>query len=339
MMRTLCLLALVACGTETDTDPDSCETGNCGETDTGDGGDQCDLSVVSVTPMDDAVDVGRDVAVVVTLSEAAEGADIYLAKPNQDIVPATLSVSDNEYTVVPGDLLDAFQRYFVFVEGTCMDSGMAISEFRTGETGGGVENPEDLVGNVYGLDLGSATLSPSGLATLLNQLGVPLDIDLLVEVSGYDSGANTLDFLGAIGEDSETQDMCQPTLDLSPTPASFASNPQFTASADSLPLDLGFASVVTLESVSLTGTFLPDGETMRDISFSGALDLRSIEDALPGNITTTCALAGLAGANCSACADGEVACIEASFTGIDGHLVDGLDLVPLTQAEAANCGN
>jgi hypothetical protein len=176
----------------------------------------------------------------------------------------------------------------------------------------------DVTGETYAVDLSTATWEePAGIGAFL---GGTLDAKILI---GVEDASDTIDFLLAIPDgDSLDQDYCIPTIDFEPI--SFASSPFFEIGPVDLPINL-LSYSLTIYGMNIDGTFQADGSGMNNISISGALDLRDLEDALGGlsggvvsNAEGACDLIEILGVSCTSCpSDDEELCLSVSLTDVE----------------------
>jgi hypothetical protein len=89
--------------------------------------------------------------------------------------------------------------------------------------------------------------------------------------------------------------------------------------------------------MELSGTFSEDGSSIEDGTLKGAIDTRDIGDAVGYSADEICSLVGLFGASCDACpSDGDAYCLTLSVSDLRGGVVDGLQLVVVTDPQCAN---
>lgn len=286
------------------------------------GNTDCDpVSVVASTPDNGATDVAFTTEISFTLSGPDTTAEI-----TTDI-PGSQSVSSDGLTVswVPSAPLASETTYTVDLK-YC--GGSTSVEFTTAESfAGKVEN------SVYGLELANATIDePAGVGGML---GDYLPEYVLVEVVSAD--AASLKLMGALaveGSNPPEQDVCTESIDF-PT-ADFGGQPYFQVG----PADTMFAVAgynVTLYDMMLAGTFNADGSAIENGELEGSIDARDIAGAVGFDAETLCMYLGYFGGSCSACpSDGEPLCLTLAVSNLNGDVIDGLDLVEVTNPQCLN---
>jgi Bacterial Ig-like domain len=288
----------------------------------GDGGGEelCDVEVESTVPEDGDSDIYYRSEITFQLSDADETAVITVVSDDGVAADGTTWWDADEPIV-----------YFTPTEGLSPDtdytatltycSGTEAVEFTTSELGTPVEDTDDLVGNVYALDLSSARwLEPEGVAEFIKG---QLTTSLLVSV---ESVGDELELLGAMSEESaDSQDVCLPTTDF--PAADFSEQPYFQIGPEDLSLSLGGYDAY-IRDFELSGAFSSDGDEISEGEIIGQLDIRDIADALGGTLGTTdpaeiCGYLIFLGAECATCdSDGEEYCMDVHIDQVDAPLVD-----------------
>jgi hypothetical protein len=166
-----------------------------------------------------------------------------------------------------------------------------------------------LAGKTWALDLRSARgVHPLGIDEVLGEL---IQFDLLVSVVSSDG--TTLDWMAAVADDTGTQDVCTPSIDI--PSAGLESNPDVTVESELLPIEVG-GSTLEIDDMLLTGTFTPDGTQMEGVTIAGNVDTRPLAGVLTeeddGDPNAVCELfQNNFNIRCTDCPDGTgVFCID-----------------------------
>ena len=303
------------------------ETDDIDENDDGDENeDSCTVELESSTPSNGEAGVYWRDAVVFTLDGPDETAVVSVVDGDGSAVDGAVENNEGRVTwTALGGLTPSSEHTATLV--WC--GGEEAVTFTTSDLGAPLET--DIDGNVYVLDLSSATLvEPAGLGAFLDGA---LDIQLLVSVAVVGS---ELDFIGAATEDgSLEQDECAPTFGFERI--DFSSEPFFEAGPIDLPVDI-LETSLTLWGMYLSGTFEADGGGMSAMGLEGALDIRELGPAF-GDLTgglidltdpdTACGTITLFGVSCQACPSGDGDyCIGVDLDDIEADLTDST-VVPI----------
>lgn len=192
---------------------------------------------------------------------------------------------------------------------------------------------DDLTAQTYEVDLAAATwVQPNGVGDFI---GGYLTTTLLL---GIESATETeLEMMGALsveGSSPAEQDYCLPTIDF-PT-ADFSGNPRFEIGPTDISLSLGGASV-DVSDFTVTGAFAADGSDFHNGTIEGLIDTRPIDVMLGQDEGSVCAYAGIFGASCERCSDGEDYCLAMELEDVEGELVEDLVLYAVYGVNCDGC--
>ncbi len=305
--------------TDTDTDADS-DADSDTDTDT-DSDTDCEIGISYLDPGNNTTGVSVTPTLKAWFDETAtlEQVGATLSGPDGDVDgDLALIGGDMGLSFTPGEL-DRSSTY-TFTVTTCSDEGSASFETVAGPLDG-----EDLIGNVYEIDLNSVTWN-SPDATTVSLLLSQLDDDhILVEVVSQDGGDETITLMGAFGT-SSGQDMCLDTIDFSE--ADFSGNPYFQAG----PEDTLFAAggyEVNVYELEVSGAFAADGGSMESVGVTGYLDIRDVEYS---------GFAACDFVTCTACPnDGVEGCAFLDVEDEEAPLKSSYDLDETSGPEHADC--
>jgi len=219
------------------------------------------------------------------------------------------------------------------------DTGVDTGD--TSDTGGDTDtvdtdpsndvNPDDLVGRVYDFSINHATISPSGLGSVLSG---QINQDFLLEVEAADS--TSIDFLAglSVADDPTTQDYCVQTISM--TGGSFAGNPSFSIGPADLSLNVA-GTDVTLSNVTISGTFTDDLSQIKAGELDALIDSRPIDASLGQPDGTVCGYGSVFGFTCEACPDGEEYCIAFSATKVTADQLETTDVIEVAGTNCEGC--
>ncbi|MFT7521055.1 MAG: hypothetical protein ACI9MC_003206, partial [Kiritimatiellia bacterium] len=250
----------------------------------------CEISQVKLFP-----EPGETRAYYRTTVEAAfspikdEAATLTLTGPDGE-VSGTSAWSSNRLVFTPDQALTSGAKYTTAVAYSCGgEDKNPTGDFTVSEVGAST-TLDSLVGNAYALGLAEARfIEPDGIAALLSQF---LTFDLLVGVKSVDTGAETIQIMGALGVEgapTPTQD-CSPVI---PFPeASISENPYFELGPQEFSIEVEDV-VITIDDLYLSGSFAPDGSYIDGAVLSGVIDTRAFVDIVEegGPDTAVCDLA------------------------------------------------
>jgi hypothetical protein len=257
--------------------------------------------IQSLFPEADAVDVYflTEVSVDVQGTVSASGFELREAS-TQTLVPSTTTLDSNgDPVLVPDQPLQPLTTYQASLE--CGPEWT----FTVGEHGQPVT--VDLTGESYEIDLMSLRITePPGIGGLVT----PLLGDFRIGMSVVDHGATTIDLrFAALDEVVDEQDLCAETVDIS---ASIDAQGTFEAVLPTLTVTVD-GTAITLEDVSFSGTFAPDGDDIAGMSLSATADTRGFDPLLGlGGVGATCTLVTGFGVTCGPCANGQPFCLTAA---------------------------
>lgn len=313
------LLAIVGCGK----DGGGKDTGG-GENG---GGDTCTTQVTSSNPTDGAQDFAFNDTIDFILSAPDSTATI-----TTDI-PGSQSVSSDGLTVswVPSPALDAKTSYSATLD-WC--GGSKTISFMTSDLGGSVDESV-LTGKAYNLALAEADIvEPAGVGSLLSSY---LTTPIYIGVTSVGSGK--IQMIGAIGVEGATtpaQDYCTQSIDF---PEADFTNPSFSVG----PEDSTFAIAgfeITIQDLSITGVFAPDGSYFGAGTLAGSIDARDIAEAFPDLGYTAdqlCELLVNFNAACETCTDGSNYCLSLVAENITAEELSGMTLVEVQGNDCEGC--
>ena len=176
-----------------------------------------------------------------------------------------------------------------------------------------------LEGATYVIDFDDIDwISPSGVGLISGQ--IPADY-LLIHIIEADTVSQSIALMGALGVPAGSavaQDMCQETFDFGAH--DFQNNPFFSIGPSALSFPVQ-GTDFTIDSAYIGGTFIEDGDALRDITISGRLDTRPLDGAFNLDV---CSLVSLVGDTCTACPDNVVKCLDVHLEVDRADIEEGL---------------
>lgn len=277
-------------------------------------------------------------SVTITLTDSA-GAEIAGEQ--------TIGTNGRVVTFDPSEDLMSSAGYTMTVEWAPSDEDGSpfVNAFQTGAHGTALENPADMIGTVYNIDLAGATfVDPPGIGPILQSQidGIAVLFTPIEEGTDFDAGE--LHVMGAIGDEEGNeiaQDLCSPTLAFTnpdgilgnedDTPATW-DNPDMLLEADLLPLSIQ-GITAEIQDLVISGTFDPDLSNMRGGVFGGIIDTRPLVGALGSGESESeiCDLvSSTVGVDCIECTEGagDNFCLSVRAEDLSADMVDGLTLEP-----------
>jgi hypothetical protein len=314
MSRALFLLlgTLVACKTEekvneegTDSGGGS-EDGTDGSTDGADGAEPCESTPEFVSPINGGSEHFYLDPIEVELSDPDPTATLSLTDSSGNSLSGTVSFRDDGelLSFQPDSPLAPTSSYTATVT-TCSAEGSA--SFSTSSLGNPISS--ELAGKTYAVELSLARLiEPAGVGDLL--LG-SLENVIFVGVESVSDAEIAM--LGAIDDpDTGAQDYCTPSI---PFPAATWENPTFQVGPADTTLNVSGLDI-TINSLSIRGTFAEDGSYFGGGRLEGELDARVLgpllEDAVGvSDPDEVCNLLLGFGVTCEPCvSDGATYCVS-----------------------------
>jgi hypothetical protein len=273
-----------------------------------DGG--CESEIVQTYPADGSMDVYYRAKIGFKFDGIDEGATIQVFGETDGHISGSTSWIDSTLWFEADSGLQPNSNYTAFLD-FCY--GNQEISFFTSSAGESLEVPtSDLVGRTYALNLDAGrVLEPAGVGPLLFGL---LDRHLMIGVTAASS--STISLMGAVSESgSVDQDYCEPSIGY-PESADFTDSPFFETEVPTLTMrSSGYD--VTLQNVTISGTFEPDGSEIAHMVFIALMDARDLVDALVGgglleddDPNAVCDLIATFGVACGECSDGEEYCLN-----------------------------
>jgi len=261
-----------------------------------DGSDSCAIVVQQAFPEDGAEDVFYQTDVHFLLSSVDDTAAITISESSSgDTVPGTTTIEGTLVTWSGDEDLEANTSYDATLSFQC---GEDTKSWTTSDAGEPLEDPDDLIGNVYSINLQDGHwVEPYNVGVLLGE--VLKDVEILVSPISIDT---MITQRGALGDGAGEQDMCAPSI---PFPPAEFDNPSFTLQTDRLELPLS-DSTAAIDNLELSGSFTPpDGDAIAGVMLSGAVDTRALVPLIQGESDDAfCQLLDAAlGVPCEECAD------------------------------------
>jgi hypothetical protein len=362
VLLVLLTLLLAACSSQRGGRGGSADDDNSGIDDDDSGTDDDDSStddddlhypaLVEISPMPDQADFFYRSNLVAEFDIAPEVTSIILRDASGSTLSGNHELAGNGRVVTfdPSNDLTPSAAYTMTVEwspSTPEHSPLDIA-FQTSAVGLPVNNPQQLIGRTYAIDLAGATfVEPPGIGPILQSQMEGFSVLFTIPGEGTNFNAGELDVMVAIGDSesgSTTQDWCAPTLH--PTagedgqigtwddePASW-DNPEMSLTGDELPLTIqGVTS--TVEDFLISGFFHPDLSGSAGGVFAGIIDTRPLVGALGSGEDKNgiCDLAeSTVGVPCISCTDDgddtdEVFCLSLRAVDLTSDLIDNLTLV------------
>lgn len=335
----LAAFALVGCGGGNKED-----SGSAGDGGGGDGGDGggCNVTFALSNPVADSTTHFYLDPVEVTLSEADPSASLTIADGGGTAVAGSTSFSADGLTAIftPDAGFAPSTAYTVNIS-VCDGANNSSAGFTTSSLGGPVT--VDLSGITYVVNLAeSRFVQPAGVADLL--LG-SLENKILVGVSSATD--TSIEMIGAIDNvDTGAQDFCTPSI---PFPTATFSNPAFQVGPADTTLNVAGVTV-TINALSISGAFAPDGSYFGGGRLEGQLDARTLAPLLEEPLGVSepdevCTLLVGFGVTCGACdSDGAAYCVDvladqitATAEGAALECVDESDCHP--SCPSSTCGD
>jgi hypothetical protein len=284
--------------------------------------------------------IGNPVIVDLSLPAAADAAITVQEKGSGADVMGTNLLSEDGRRLIftPDERLMTTTEYTATVNASELNgcNDLEVSwDFRTSDVGEAHASPQDLVGDTFGLDLGSAVfIEPAGIGAFIGEfLGFPI----FLNVQSLDDPNDEIVFAGSIGEEAGSdQDMCTQTLVF---PAASWDNPDFSFGPTDFNIRVKDVDV-SLQDLFITGTFRSDGSEIVGAQLSGGLDTRALTAVLGDQGDPCELLATIAGVECLPCPDGEVACIDLVAINVNGAR-ENFDWVDIGEDQTENhlCGD
>ncbi|MEC8276917.1 MAG: Ig-like domain-containing protein, partial [Myxococcota bacterium] len=303
------------------------------------GNNACDIEIDETYPSSGGEMYYRG-SVTAELSDDDESASISVADSSGAAVSGSSSVDGDTITFTPDSPLTSGDTYTATVD-YC--AGPASFDFTVSSLGTPLS--VDISGNTYAVDLASGNfVEPAGIGDLIGGL---LENDILIGVKSADN--DVLSIRGAISETGNSnQDYCSETLESFPD-ADFSESPYFEIPEGDVTLSVAGIDL-TINSLSISGTFAEDGSYFGGGEVSGQLDARvlaplaadlGLEDDSPEAL---CNLLLGFGVQCIPCGDGEPYCanlrvnrLSADETGETLGLVCEGDCHESCSANASEC--
>lgn len=284
---------------------------------------ECTVSVVDTFPAADDTDVYYKTDVRVVLSTEDTAATIAVVDAGGAAVAGTTTVDSVNVTWDGSADLAPNTSYTATVTHACGETTFA---FTTSDTG--LPTDTDITDLVYELDLASGEwVQPPNVGDLIaSQLG---GVQILVSPKAVT--ATEITMIGALGDGSGNQDVCQPSLDFGQAAA--WTDPYFELSSPLLTLEVAGVSA-DIEDLVLAGAFAPNGSRIQGATLQGAIDTRPLA-SLFGTGTDACALIAIFGVSCEPCSDGSgTFCLSVNVDNINAlQVVGAAPIVPIVQAD------
>jgi hypothetical protein len=297
--------------TDTDTDADS-DTDTDADVDTD---VACTASIVSISPVDHAVDVLPDRVVVATFSAPATAFTLAIPDVTGE---ASLAADGRSATFVPAGALALDTTYRVAA--SVCGGPVVETTFHTVE---GPISPNVLAGRTYAIDLETVTwLHPALAAAFVGGIKAEL---MLVEAVSFDETHGTMNALGAYGETVRSGVIQTPCLEtMTYDAADFSDNPRFVIGPAAIGLDTDWGDI-RMESFMMTATFASGGDEIVDIDLTADVDTRLLDDAAGFDV---CEVSASLGDACVTCADGVDKCLPTEITSATAPWIPDLALDP-----------
>jgi hypothetical protein len=321
----LTTLALAACGKDKEGSGDE-------ESDVTDP-NECAITAEPTYPANGAVDAYYRGAIEFELSDADDAATISVADASGADVAGTVSRIEDNKTIyfTPSAALSPSTSYTSTL--TWCDGETAEATFTTSSLGEPLT--ADITGKTYVVDLASGNfVEPAGVGELIGSL---LTQSVLLGVVSSEPTAEGLVIRGALsGEDGLTQDTCTQTLEDFPA-ADFTQSPYFEIPEGDVPLNVA-GYEITINSMSISGTFAADGSYFGGGVLKGELDARDIGPLLKDQLEDTspeyvCDLLLGFGVSCIPCSsDNEPVCARIHVNQLTAELTSGT-LIEVAETE------
>lgn len=258
------------------------------------GRDQCDAELLSVEPVVGSGNVPRTTSIVFELDEV-KGDESITLRLDEETVAGDTRIEGTRVIFEPDEPLRPDERYEAELDGSC---GF-FTAFTTAPAGANgadpVDDPEELVGNTYLVDLRNLdSVEPELFKLPLAQ------VEGLLALGVDDIEADELHALLTMIPEPGVQDLCTPTSEL---PAAEWDNPRFSLQS-ALPFPLG-DDEVAFNKFGLSGRFASDGSHIQNLVIEAQVDLRTMDDP-----AGTCFALALAGSPCVPCLDGTPLCVD-----------------------------
>jgi hypothetical protein len=269
--------------------------------------DGAEITISNTYPTSDAANFYILDSVEFTLSAEDPSAALTLSGPDGDVAGSS-AVNGTKVTFTADAPLAPSSAYTASLS-YCNSEDPVDVAFSTSDLG--EDLTVDLVGKTYAVDLASGNfVQPPGIGSLLGGL---FTNKILLNVT---SSGDTLEFIGALSEESSTaQDTCSETFTDFPS-ADFTNAPMFDVPEADLSLSISGYSA-TIYALSVSGTFAADGSYFGGGELSGELDARQLVDIVGGlmegieSAEDVCGLVAGFGVSCSECSsDGEAYCVN-----------------------------
>ena len=302
----------------------------------------CDVEIDETYPSSGATDMYYRGQITAELTDDDDSASISLADSSGAAVSGSSSVDGDTITFTPDAPLTSGTSYTATVD-YC--AGPASFDFTVSSLGAPLS--VDIVDKTYAVDLASGNfVEPAGIGDLIGGL---LENNILIGIKSTDGGI--LSIRGAISEAGNSdQDFCTETLESFPD-ADFSESPYFEIPEGDVTLSVAGVDL-TINALSISGTFAEDGSYFGGGEVSGQLDARvlaplaadlGLEDDSPDAL---CNLLLGFGVQCIPCGDGEPYCanlrvnrLSADETGDPLGLVCEGDCHEQCSANAAECAS
>lgn len=289
-----------------------------GGTDTDVTTDPCAAMIASLEPADGATDVALDAVVVATFTEPVGDGEYAILVDG--VAGTTVLGEDGTTATFTADAPFAYGTTYTVTASACTSTQAAAFTTIPEEVVTTVD-PDTITGSTYGLyfkDL-RFTEPPQAVINAAESFGLSTDFYVLVGIQSYDPVTSSLVAAATTGELDEMGVMV-PACDaaLGGIVADFTQNPTFSVGPTDFSIPFDDGDEMTVEDFGLTATITPDGDTIEDVSFTGALDMRPTGQK--------CSLAAALGGTCIPCNDGKKECLVLDATADEAERVDGLDL-------------
>lgn len=273
----------------------------------------CGALIVGSNPVDGAEDV--DVAAEIRIQYNAEVTDADTWTLGlQPSVAGTATLNDDGLgaTFIPDEPLDYETTYAIAAE-ACEDG--ALFTFTTGPE---PLTDDDVEGKTYAVASPNIafTSPPPAVIALVGGFAdyILVQIDDIDDVSReFTANAGAANVVNGV----TTLD-CQFAFDAGV--GDFTNAPLIDVGPTEFILPLG-GNNITVEDFELSGEIGPSGDSIRDLSITGAIDTRTINIGLD-----VCLLALGAGLNCVPCNDGAPRCLNLAATATQGDWDPALDI-------------
>lgn len=280
----------------------------------------CDATVASITPADGEDGVSVYSRVTATFTDEVRSGQFSM---ELGVAGATdLSADGLSAVFTPTEPFEAGLGYTAEV--TVCD---VLTEASFTTTTEAEVDPEVVPDRTYALALDEVTWSAPSLIALVSS-----DFEdryLLLEVQALDNDARTATVAGGMGVVAGGGIKQQRCVDPWNLDEGTFYNPQLTVGPQTLDVTFGADDgLLPIEDLTLQGSFDASAESLTDITVTGLIDMDPLDEAYGGELDISfCTLSeDTYGEPCVPCADGRVACLQASLTASAMDWVEDLDL-------------